>query len=139
MNIINTLLSPNGRLSRLGLWGWALSLTLLCLSLWWLRDVYGAAIDLPAPDRGLDPLWLVLALPLAWIGLCLLVKRWHDRGRSGWWLMVALIPVAGQLWTLVECGFLPGQRRGNRFGPSPDGHHPRLTPYRLEDMPEDMP
>ncbi|MFT3997824.1 MAG: DUF805 domain-containing protein [Asticcacaulis sp.] len=143
MNIVNTLLSPYGRLSRIGLWGWGLSLALICLILWWVRTHYGAEIGLAGPEtgteQGLDPLWLALAIPLLWIGLCLMVKRWHDRGRSGWWLLIGLVPVIGQVWTLIECGFLAGQRTGNRFGPSPDGYRASLSPYRLEDMPEDMP
>ncbi|ADU14377.1 DUF805 domain-containing protein [Asticcacaulis excentricus] len=138
MTIINTLLSPNGRLSRIGFWGWCLAIAVVCATLWWLRTHYGTAVGL-SPAEGVDPMWLVLGLPLLWIGFCLSVKRWHDRGKSGWWLMVVLVPVLGQVWALIECGFLAGQRGGNRFGPSPEGHRPMLDAYRLEDMPEDMP
>ncbi len=50
-----------------------------------------------------------------WAGLALKVKRFHDRGRSGWWLLTALTGV-GIAWLFVELGFLPGDRRRNRFG-----------------------
>ena len=46
-------------------------------------------------------------------------KRWHDRGKSGWWNLVGLIPVIGGLWVLIECGFLDGTRGSNKYGPSP--------------------
>lgn len=35
-------------------------------------------------------------------------RRCHDRGKSGWFQLVCLIPIIGGLWLLIECGFLPG-------------------------------
>lgn len=59
------------------------------------------------------------------------VKRWHDRGKSGWWILINLVPGIGQLWSLIETGFLPGTRGPNRYGPpnggSPFGATPRST------------
>jgi uncharacterized membrane protein YhaH (DUF805 family) len=51
-----------------------------------------------------------------WISLAAQVKRWHDRGASGWWVLINLIPGIG---TLVSCGFLEGKPGPNRFGPDP--------------------
>ena len=51
-----------------------------------------------------------------WIGLSVQIKRWHDRNKSGWWALLNLIPVIGQIWILIECGILPGTVGGNRFG-----------------------
>ena len=33
-----------------------------------------------------------------------------------WWVLVALIPVVGWLWMLIENGLLPGDAGANRFG-----------------------
>ena len=44
------------------------------------------------------------------------VKRWHDRDKSGWWVLVYLIPVIGWIWTLVGNGMLRGSVGANRFG-----------------------
>jgi len=60
-------------------------------------------------------------LALLWPSLALQVKRWHDRDKSGWFVLVNLIPFIGWLWTLIECGFLDGTQGPNRFGPSPKG------------------
>jgi uncharacterized membrane protein YhaH (DUF805 family) len=57
--------------------------------------------------------------PSLWIGLVLSVKRWHDRNKSGWWVLVNLVPVVGWLWQLIECGFLRGTTGPNRFGQDP--------------------
>jgi uncharacterized membrane protein YhaH (DUF805 family) len=45
------------------------------------------------------------------------IKRWHDRDKSGWWMLIALIPIIGAIWLLIELGFLKGTDGPNRFGP----------------------
>jgi len=62
---------------------------------------------------------LIIFIPLFWIGLAANVKRWHDRDKSGWWILINLVPVIGGLWSLIETGFLPGTHGPNRFGPDP--------------------
>ena len=51
-------------------------------------------------------------------GLSSLVRRLHDTNRSGWWFLIALIPIVGAIILLV---FLctdstPGE---NKWGPNP--------------------
>jgi uncharacterized membrane protein YhaH (DUF805 family) len=45
------------------------------------------------------------------------IKRFHDRDKSGWWVLIGLVPLIGQLWLLIELGFLAGTPGPNRFGP----------------------
>lgn len=47
------------------------------------------------------------------------VKRWHDHDKSGWWILINLIPIIGPIWSLVMVGFLRGTEGPNRFGPDP--------------------
>ncbi len=70
---------------------------------------------------------------VVYAGACLLSKRLHDRGRSGWWaapVIVALIAVWPRpegfldflfglivVWAVVELGVMGGERGANRFGP----------------------
>ncbi|MBN2162231.1 MAG: DUF805 domain-containing protein [Pontiellaceae bacterium] len=35
------------------------------------------------------------------------VRRWHDRGKSGWWCLIHLVPAIGHVWAFVELGFFP--------------------------------
>ena len=56
---------------------------------------------------------------LSLISIIVQVKRWHDRDKSGWWVLINFVPVVGPLWALVECGFLRGTLGDNRFGPDP--------------------
>ena len=54
-----------------------------------------------------------------WPLLALQTKRWHDRDKSAWWLLVNFIPYVGLIWVIVECGLLRGTEGANRFGPDP--------------------
>ncbi len=46
-------------------------------------------------------------------------KRCHDRDLSGWFQLIALIPIVGAIWLFIECGILKGTEGDNRFGPDP--------------------
>jgi uncharacterized membrane protein YhaH (DUF805 family) len=47
------------------------------------------------------------------------IKRFHDRGKSGWWWILVLVPGLGSIWHIVECGFLAGDEGPNFYGPAP--------------------
>jgi uncharacterized membrane protein YhaH (DUF805 family) len=50
---------------------------------------------------------IVFFLPLAWAMMATTVRRLHDRGRSGWFIFISLVPVLGAILLVIECGFLP--------------------------------
>jgi len=52
-------------------------------------------------------------------GLGVQVRRLHDTGRSGWWMLLTLLPVVGYFVLLLIMGFIKGERGGNRFGNGP--------------------
>ena len=62
---------------------------------------------------------LVVYILALWIGLAVAAKRWHDRNKSAWWILIVVVPVVGGLWYLIECGFLKGTTGPNKFGPDP--------------------
>ena len=53
------------------------------------------------------------------MGLATATKRYHDRNKSGWWILIVFVPVIGAIWYFVECGFLRGTRGPNPYGPDP--------------------
>jgi uncharacterized membrane protein YhaH (DUF805 family) len=57
---------------------------------------------------------LVLLLPNIAVG----IRRLHDSGRSGWWLLLVLLPVLGWI-ALIVFWALDGERRPNAYGPDP--------------------
>jgi uncharacterized membrane protein YhaH (DUF805 family) len=68
------------------------------------------------PPRRAD---LIVHLLLVWPALAVSVKRWHDRDKSGAWVLLNLLPVIGWIWALIDNGFLRGTSGPNRFGDDP--------------------
>ncbi len=64
---------------------------------------------------------IVAYIPLMWVSLATSIKRWHDRGKSGAWVLISLIPVIGTIWAFVETGFLVGQPMPNAYGTPESG------------------
>ncbi len=78
--------------------------------------------------------WLVYPA-LIFCGACVMSKRLHDRGRSGWWAALILTAVIAVwpiptgffdflftlvlVWAAVELGALPGEQGANRYGSNP--------------------
>ena len=50
--------------------------------------------------------------------LAVTVRRLHDVGRSGWWILISLIPLIGGIVIFVFM-VLDSQEGENRFGPNP--------------------
>ena len=65
-------------------------------------------------------LLILIYIPWIWSSLALNAKRWHDRDKSAWWMLIGLIPLIG-IWALIENGFLRGGDGPNRFGEDPLG------------------
>jgi uncharacterized membrane protein YhaH (DUF805 family) len=54
-----------------------------------------------------------------WSGICVGVKRYHDRNKSGWWLLIQFVPLIGSIWYFVDVFCLRGTVGDNSFGPDP--------------------
>jgi Predicted membrane protein len=48
------------------------------------------------------------------------IRRMHDIGRSGWWVLISLVPFIGSIWYIVLAA-LPSQLGPNQYGPNPYG------------------
>jgi uncharacterized membrane protein YhaH (DUF805 family) len=58
-----------------------------------------------------------LAVLLPSIGVA--IRRLHDTNRTGWWILVALIPLVGWIWIIVLLA-LAGDTGPNQYGPPPE-------------------
>jgi uncharacterized membrane protein YhaH (DUF805 family) len=126
MPIMDLLFSFKGRIRRSQYWLTALVAGIVFAVLINVIVGFTVASNPGAFEQGQLPpvFWIGMALayiPLMWISLALAIKRWHDRDKSGWWVLIGLIPIVGGIWTLIECGFLDGTQGPNKFGPSPKG------------------
>ena len=71
-------------------------------------------------EYGMGLLGLIYALAVFLPGLAVTMRRLHDTDRSGWWILIALVPCAGLIVLLVflTMDSSPGE---NRFGANPKG------------------
>src|SRR5579862_892283 len=127
----HVLFSFHGRISRSEYW---LKGVLLGGFLWGIAIVVGVMIDgalgninLNSPDdpnsRGAIVGALVLLFGLFWPNLAIQVKRWHDHDKSGWFVLINLIPIVGAVWSFIELGCQRGTIGPNRHGADSVPHY----------------
>lgn len=122
----------------LGMWGFSIAVLTMAVDLLIMRGGAGA-------QGAVLPFIVSAALSvlLGWIIIAVSSKRLHDRGKSGWWLVIfivapfalievgfslggdaahafcALAALALHLWSFVEMGCRRGVRGRNAYGPDP--------------------
>lgn len=64
------------------------------------------------------PLSLLFMLAILIPSIAVGVRRLHDTNRSGWWMLIGLIPIVGSIVLLVFF-VLEGTRGPNAYGPDP--------------------
>jgi uncharacterized membrane protein YhaH (DUF805 family) len=110
------LFSFQGRISRYQLW-------VQFILPYFILEVVVLVIDLLTGmynvRTGVGLFSTIFSLLMIWPYLAIQVKRCHDRDRSGWFLLISLIPIIGAIWLFVELGCLRGSVGDNRFGPDP--------------------
>ena len=58
--------------------------------------------------------WLALLIP----SIAVAVRRLHDTGRTGWWLLITLIPLIGFI-VFIVFAVQDSQPGDNEYGPNP--------------------
>ena len=115
---IRRLFSFEGRINRQTYW-------IIAVIFFIIYAVLAALMQ--SKNNGVIALAGIVYLALIVPSLATGVKRWHDRDKSGWWVLIALVPVIGAIWSLIELGFLPGTPGNNRFGAPSSG-----SPFETE-------
>ena len=65
-------------------------------------------------------IYAIYALGIFIPSLTVAIRRLHDTGRSGWWLLISLLPVLGAIILLVFT-VQDSERGSNAYGPNPKG------------------
>lgn len=69
---------------------------------------------------GTGVLNLIYGLAVMIPGLAVFVRRLHDTNRSGWWMLINLVPIIGSIVILVFM-VLDSDPDTNNYGPNPKG------------------
>lgn len=100
----------SGRSRRKEYWMFALFVGII--------DVILAVIPIASKTPALFALLGIFYLAILVPSLAVGVRRMHDTGRSGWWLLIGAVPFIGGIWLLVlTC--LDSQPGPNQYGPNP--------------------
>lgn len=69
-------------------------------------------------EAGMGLLSGIYALAVLIPGIAVAVRRLHDSDRTGWWVLIALIPIIGPI-ILIFFLIQDSNKGENRFGPNP--------------------
>jgi uncharacterized membrane protein YhaH (DUF805 family) len=100
-----------GRARRSEFWYWTLFQIIL--------GVIASILDRAVFDRNNGAFSVVVGLALLLPSLAVAVRRLHDSGRTGWWLLIGLIPVIGTIVLIIF--YVQDSQGDNKYGPSPKG------------------
>ena len=108
MTLAQILFSFKGRVNRAKYW--TIHLLIAAISVIFVISFPNSPVVV---DNAIVSTLLVLYVILvAWVGLAVNVKRWHDLDKSGWSELI-------RVWSWFELGFHKGTYGPNRFGPDP--------------------
>jgi uncharacterized membrane protein YhaH (DUF805 family) len=101
----------SARAQRSAYWYWVLFAVLV--------SIVASLIDRIAFSRtGVSGVSALANLAILVPGIAVAVRRLHDTDRSGWWILLFLIPLIGAIILIIW--FCSGGTDGaNRFGPNP--------------------
>jgi uncharacterized membrane protein YhaH (DUF805 family) len=112
-SVLSNYANFHGRAGRAEYWWWVLAVLITSI----VAQMIDAAI-VPGAGVGGGPVSAIVGIALILPNLAVAVRRLHDVGRTGWWVLLLLIPVIGLL-VLVYFYVQRGEEGPNRFGPPP--------------------
>lgn len=110
----------SGRSRRKEYWSFAL----LMIAVYVVAGILDGILGMGGMIGGLyGPLTLLAALFFIIPSFSVGIRRLHDTERSGWWLLIGLVPLIGGL-VLLYFFIVEGTRGPNRYGDDPkEGEH----------------
>ena len=103
----------SGRARRQEYWMFVLSNVIIVVFLGIIDGM--ADSDFEGSRSTLTTLYVLATLiPFLAVG----VRRLHDTGRSGWWMLIGVIPIIGAIVLLI-CIIQDSQLMDNQYGPNP--------------------
>ncbi len=104
----------SGRARRSEFWWWWLALILVGAAFAAVGAAFGSGFFGDITRIGYGLFGLLTLIPT----LAVSIRRLHDISKSGWWVLIALIPVVGGL-ILFVLHVLPSTQGSNAYGAQP--------------------
>ncbi|MRX69192.1 Uncharacterized membrane protein YhaH, DUF805 family [Flavobacterium resistens] len=104
----------SGRARRSEYWYYTLATIIISIIL----AILDFSLGLTIGDSGAGILRAIYGLLVLLPGLAVMVRRLHDVGKSGWFFLIILLPLAGVIWLLVLL-CTEGDRGSNAYGADP--------------------
>ena len=69
-------------------------------------------------DSEYETVALIMFLLVVLASVTVIIRRFHDQDKSGWWYLLGLIPILGVLMIYIICAF-KGTEGKNKYGEEP--------------------
>ena len=113
--LLNKYATFSGRARRSEYWWWYLFVSIVFL----VAGILDRAVGLTYSDLTLGGGWIATIAAIVFLvpNLAVAVRRLHDTGRSGWWLLIGLVPFVG--FVVLLYFFVLDSENDNQYGPYP--------------------
>lgn len=108
-SVLNQYVGFSGRARRSEYWYWVLFYIII--------GIIASLLDRAVFSSTNSWFSYIVGLALLLPGLAVAVRRLHDTSRSGWWILLGLIPVVGAIILIVF--YVQDSHGDNQYGPSP--------------------
>lgn len=125
INAISNYSNFSGRARRSEYWYFILFNIIFGVAAVILDNLLGSTFNIDIPGADSMPLpygyiYLAYSVFVFLPAIAVWVRRLHDVGKSGWFLLIVFIPVIGGIWLLI-LALQDSQPGENKYGPNPKG------------------
>ena len=118
LKVLNQYSDFKSRARRKEYWMFALVNFIISFAIVGIDNALGLSFNYTENVSGSGVFYLLYNLLILIPSLAVAVRRLHDIGKSGWMLLIGLIPLVGAIWLLIL--LLRNSEAGeNKYGPNP--------------------
>ncbi len=118
LSVLRNYAGFSGRARRKEYWMFVLFNIIFSIGAMILDKILGTQFDTGTLAMPYGYVYLLYCLFVFIPGFAVGVRRLHDVGKSGWFFLIALIPLIGAIWLLVVM-LTEGTVGENKYGPDP--------------------
>ncbi|NDG51791.1 MAG: DUF805 domain-containing protein [Flavobacteriia bacterium] len=118
LKVLNQYSDFKSRARRKEYWMFALFNFIISMLIVGVDNALGFSFNYTGNVSGTGVFNLLYNLLILIPSLAVAVRRLHDIGKSGWMLLIGLIPLVGVIWLLILL-LRDSEARENKYGPNP--------------------